>query len=117
VLFLNVEPDEDADVFGYVVIAGPDHLLRLDAREGNYDRVPVTATVGGRPGVVWTYVGKEDRTARARAAIVEGTARIRQEYLDKVVAAFQGHDAVLTELRESVARTRAPVVSLDRRTG
>ena len=119
VLFLNVEPDKDAHTTGYVMRVEADHLLTLDVREGNYDRALVTddiATEGGRPGVVWTYVGKVSRAANARAGIMRGTARIRREYLDKVVTAFEGHDEILADVQASLERANVPVIELERRT-
>ncbi|MBL7261602.1 gamma-glutamylcyclotransferase family protein [Paractinoplanes lichenicola] len=119
VLFLNVEPDGDAQTSGYVMRVEAEHLQKLDVREGNYNRVLVTdeiAAEGGRPEVVWTYVGKPGRAANARAGIVRGTARIRRAYLDKVVAAFEGRGENLANLQAALARADVPVVELERRT-
>jgi hypothetical protein len=121
VLFLNVERAEDAHVTGYVFVVEAEHLVTLDAREGNYDRALVTSEIAvegmAAPAVVWTYVGKESRAATARAAIMRGTARIRREYLDRVVTAFEGRDEVLAELQATLTPPPAPIESLDRRTG
>jgi hypothetical protein len=120
VLFLNIERAADEHVTGYVMVVQAEHLLTLDAREGNYDRTLVSGeiTVEGTaaPGVIWTYVGKKNRTATARAAIMRGTGRIRQEYLAKLLAAFDGRDGLLAELQDTLTPPPAPTVSLDRRT-
>ncbi|MEV4617712.1 gamma-glutamylcyclotransferase family protein [Asanoa sp. NPDC049573] len=118
VLFLNLEPAAE-ETTGYLIFVEAHHLAALDAREGNYDRVPVTDQVTPaareRPAVVWTYVGKGDRETKARAAIRRGSARIRREYLDKVVEAFGDNEAMAAEL----VRTKppAPVERLDRVVG
>ena len=115
VLFLNVVPDPAAAVTGLLMRAGPDELAALDAREGNYDRVPVSLPdLPDPPGVTWTYVGKPDRVAGAEDAMRRGSARIRREYLEAVEAAFAGHDDMTAELRESLTPPPAPVQSLTR---
>ena len=116
VLFLNVVPagDPAAAVTGYLMVTGTRELAALDAREGNYDRVPVTLSTPGRAEPVWTYVGKPDRVAGAEEAIRHGSARIRQEYLEAVRAAFAGHDDMTAELRRSLTPMPAPVEPLTR---
>ena len=118
VLFLTLEPAAGT-VTGYVVFVEAHHLAALDAREGNYDRVRVTdqVTMRGRPAVVWTYVAKESRAATARAAIRRGSARIRQDYLDDVVAAFAGNADLEAELAETLRPPPARVERLDRVVG
>jgi gamma-glutamylcyclotransferase (GGCT)/AIG2-like uncharacterized protein YtfP len=121
VLFLTVEPDNERSVSGYILRVKVDHLMALDIREGNYNRVLVTGDIsvddGRAPAVVWTYVGKEARVAKARAAIMRGTARVRREYLDNVVAAFEGNHEMLAELQATLSPPPAPVESLDRQVG
>ncbi|GIF47979.1 gamma-glutamyl AIG2-like cyclotransferase [Asanoa ferruginea] len=118
VLFLNLERAAAATVTGYVIVVDAHRLAALDAREGNYDRVVVTDQITmratARPNVVWTYVGKADRAATARAAILRGSARIRKEYLDTVVEAFAGNDDLTAELEQITRPPPAPVESLDR---
>ena len=113
VLFLNIARagDPAATVTGLVLRAGPPHLAALDAREGNYDRIPVTIPGSGE---VWTYTGRPDRVAGAEEAIRRGTARIRREYLDTVQAAFAGDAGMTAELRESLTPPPAPVEPLTR---
>jgi gamma-glutamylcyclotransferase (GGCT)/AIG2-like uncharacterized protein YtfP len=112
VLFLNISPGP-GQVTGYVIPATSDHLLRLDAREANYDRIAVAPVLPVHFDVVWTYVAKRPQTATARRAISRGTARIRRAYLETVETAFAGDPAMAAELKASLPP--APVVPLDRR--
>jgi hypothetical protein len=119
VLFLNLERSAGASVTGVLIPVGGVQLSDLDRREGNYDRIDVTGAVStpdgvARPGVVWAYVGKPRRVARARQAKLAGTARIRREYLDAVRAAFGSYNGLLTDLERTLTPPPAPVVSLDR---
>ena len=116
VLFLNVVPADDptAVVTGYLMVTDADALAALDAREGNYDRVPVTVRTPDRAETAWTYAGRPDRVAGAEQAIRRGSARIRQEYLRAVRAAFAGHDDMTAELRQSLTPMPAPVEPLTR---
>jgi hypothetical protein len=122
VLFLNLEPakQKGAKATGHVIFIEAHHLSALDAREGNYDRVVVTGQITvrsparARPAVVWTYVGKASREARARAAILQGSARIRKEYLDNVIEAVAGNDDMRAELEQITGPPPAPVECLDR---
>ena len=74
VLFLNVIPADDpaAVVTGYLLSTDAQHLAALDAREGNYDRVPVTLAEPVVPEPVWSYVCKPDRVAGADVVICRG---------------------------------------------
>ncbi|GGL10489.1 gamma-glutamylcyclotransferase family protein [Mangrovihabitans endophyticus] len=89
VLFMTIEPG--AAVEGVLVLMSDDGLPALDAREGNYRRISVD--IDGY-GPAWTYVAKPDSADRARRGIAAGTARIRQQYLDTVEAAFAMHDGI-----------------------
>jgi cation transport regulator ChaC len=119
VLFLNLVPDPAAAVSGVLVHVAPHRLSELDAREGNYARVDVTASVStmdgvAAPRVVWAYVGRPEPVDRARRGLAAGTARIRREYLDGVLDAFAAHH-LLRDLHATLEPPPAPVVSLDRR--
>ncbi|WP_433293022.1 gamma-glutamylcyclotransferase family protein [Actinoplanes sp. CA-030573] len=105
VLFLTIEPGAAVD--GVLFQLPDDGLPALDAREGNYRRVAVD--VDGF-GPAWTYVAKPESAARARRGIAEGTARIRRQYLDTVVAAHAHHDGL-----PPPGPLPAPVVELIRR--
>jgi cation transport regulator ChaC len=86
VLFLTVEPGTAVE--GVLFRMPDDGLAALDAREGNYRRIAVDVDGCGR---AWTYVARPDSAERARRGIAAGTARIRKQYLDTVVAAYAGH--------------------------
>lgn len=90
-----------------------DHeLVRLDARERDYDRVDVTGRVdveGGEvTGRIETYVPRPDAVARYEAARAAGAAAIEQRYWDLVSGAFAAFGA---EPRQRyLATTPAPDV-------
>ena len=86
VLFLTIEPGSAVD--GVLFHLPDDGLPALDAREGNYVRTRVD--VAGF-GPAWTYVARPESAERARRGIAAGTARIRRDYLDTVVAAYACH--------------------------
>jgi hypothetical protein len=104
VLFLTVEPGAEAE--GVLIFLPEDRLPALDIREGNYRRISVD--VDGF-GAAWTYVAKAESAERARRGIAAGTARIRREYLDTVVAAYACHDGM-----PALCPLPAPVVGLTR---
>jgi cation transport regulator ChaC len=118
ILFLNLEHDEASTVEGLIINIAGHRLAALDRREGNYDRVVVTdattAHSGGRPDVVWAYVGKADRVQRAHRAIAAQTARIREEYLRTIYDAFTRYDGMRERLEEEMKDPPAPIVTLDR---
>ena len=89
VLFLTVEPGTAVE--GVLVLLPEEGLPALDAREGNYRRT--TVEVDGF-GPAWTYVAEPASAERARRGIAAGTARIRRDYLETVVAAYAGHDGM-----------------------
>ena len=103
VLFVTIEPG--ASVEGVLLHLPDEGLPALDAREGNYRRISVD--VDGH-GPAWTYVARPQSAARARRGLEAGTARIRQEYLDVVRAAFAAHGMPGPE------PLPAPVVRLNR---
>jgi hypothetical protein len=105
VLFLTIEPG--AAVEGVLILMPDDGLPALDAREGNYRRISVD--VDG-VGPAWTYVAKPESAERARRGIAAGTARIRKDYLDTVVAAYASHEGM-----PAPRSLPAPVISLKRR--
>jgi hypothetical protein len=105
VLFLTIEPGAGA-VEGVLLTCADEDLPALDAREGNYRRV--TVEVDGF-GPAWTYVAKPESAERARRGIEAGSARIRRQYLDTVLAAYASHDGI-----PAPWPLPAPVVDLDR---
>jgi cation transport regulator ChaC len=121
ILFLNVERTQatGAVTEGVLIFVQSRHVLDLDARERNYDRVVVTRSISvdacdTRADPVWTYVGKPRRVSRARRAISDGTARIRTEYVTLVRSGFARSERMLAELESSLNPPPAPVASLVR---
>jgi hypothetical protein len=104
VLFLTIEPGPEIE--GVLIFMPDDGLPALDAREGNYRRI--TVDVDGF-GPAWTYVAKSESAERARRGIAAGTARIRKDYLETVVAAYASHEGM-----SAPDSLPAPVVSLTR---
>jgi len=90
VLFLTIEAGAGA-VEGVLLVVPDEDLPALDAREGNYRRVTVEVDDFGP---AWTYVAKPESAERARRGIEAGTARIRRQYLDTVLAAYANHDGI-----------------------
>ena len=122
VLFPNIEPARGETVEGLLVITDDPMLRRADDREGNYRRVEVTDAIAaadwpmsGRPDVIWGYVGKAEAMSRARAGIAAGSARIRQQYLDRMRRGMSSHGRELKAAFEAESLPDVPVVPLDRR--
>ncbi|MCO8275143.1 gamma-glutamylcyclotransferase [Actinoplanes sp. TRM 88003] len=115
VLFLTIEPVSLSSAAGSEPAAAPagvegvlfglpdDGLPALDAREGNYTRIPVF-------GTAWTYTARPESAERARRGIAAGTARIRRDYVDIVTEAFGAHEGI-----PGLEPLPAPVVPLVRR--
>jgi hypothetical protein len=104
VLFLTIEPGDTVE--GVLLFLPGDGLPALDAREGNYRRIGVDVDDFGP---AWTYVAKPESADRARRGIEAGTARIRRQYLDTVVAAYALHDGI-----PPLQNLPAPVADLTR---
>jgi len=105
VLFLTVEPGAGA-VEGALLTVPDEDLPALDAREGNYHRIPVEVDTFGP---AWTYVAKPESASRARSGIAAGSARIRRQYLDTVRAAYAGYEGI-----PALSPLPAPVADLTR---
>ena len=105
VLFLTIERGAGA-VEGALLFLPDEDLPALDAREGNYRRITVEVDDFGP---AWTYVAKPESAERARRGIEAGTARIRKQYLDTVLAAYATHDGIAPP-----SPLPAPVVDLNR---
>ncbi|GAA3219396.1 gamma-glutamylcyclotransferase family protein [Actinocorallia longicatena] len=86
VLFLDASPSPGSRLDGMLLRVDPATLRRMDARERNYDRIDISEDVEdvGPEDKVWTYVGRKEQAARARAGIVAGSARIERGYFDRV---------------------------------
>jgi hypothetical protein len=83
VAFLDIEPDPAGVVTGICMPVSDADLAALDARERNYDRIDVTASVDGAPaGQVWAYRGSVAGRARLRAGRDTGRAVVSRDYLD-----------------------------------
>jgi gamma-glutamylcyclotransferase (GGCT)/AIG2-like uncharacterized protein YtfP len=110
IAFLDVEPAAGIAVNGCVLPVDAEALATLDARERQYRRVDVSASIDPPPpgdAPVWTYAGRPEGRARVAAGRA-GTAEILipRAYVDLVEAAF----AVLSadDLRRYRASTEPP---------
>ena len=116
VAFLDVTEDPAGAVDGVCVPVGDGGLPALDARERNYDRLDVTASVTGAGGQVWAYAGRPDSRARYAQAVRDGRCVIARGYLDAVragIVAVLGA-AAAARLDEATARSGLPVCELRR---
>ncbi|MDG4827332.1 gamma-glutamylcyclotransferase [Asanoa sp. WMMD1127] len=107
ILFLGIDRAPGSTVRGRLLPVSPDELAELDAREGNYERVDVTAGLDLPHGrtTVWSYVGKASAVRAARRGLARGTAVVWRAYLDR-----------LRELSvDEPLPPHVPVVDLDRR--
>jgi cation transport regulator ChaC len=87
VTFLNLVPGGEADGVVFAV----DDLGALDARERNYARVDVSASLSVT-GPVFAYVGLDEAIARFEAARRGGRAVVARAYLEEVQAGFPDVD-------------------------
>jgi hypothetical protein len=94
VTFLNLVPG--GGVHGKVVPI--EDIAALDARERNYARVDVSASVD-HPGPVYAYIGLDEAVARFEAGHRAGRAVVARAYLESVRAAFDV-DAPLVPVRD-----------------
>lgn len=123
VAFLDVERDGDGEIDGALIAANDDVLAGFDARERQYRRVEVTASVvvdAGRPLApgdrVWTYVGRGPGRARVAAGRAgDAGVVIPRAYVELVERAFaaRGEEA-LARYRASTEPPPFPVVELAR---
>jgi hypothetical protein len=112
VAFLDLVADPDAVIDG-ALIAAPD-LALLDARERQYERIDVTATIEPRTSSkTYTYVGR----AAGRARVTDGLLDvvIQRAYVQQVERAYAalGPDA-LQRYRATTEPPPFPVVELAR---
>lgn len=89
VAFLDLVPAPAGCVNGVCRPVSAAALELLDARERNYDRVEVTASIESAPGRVWAYVGSTEGRERLRRAREAGTAVISRDYERKVHSGFR----------------------------
>jgi cation transport regulator ChaC len=90
VAFLNVHPNERSDVNGLAFPVTDEELARLDARERNYVRTDVTASIRPEPtATVWAYIGSTAALARYDAGAQAGTAVVSAGYLRGVELGFE----------------------------
>lgn len=116
VAFFDVAPADGVAVAGLALPADGDRLERLDRREANYERVDVTGLVGGVSGRVWTYTGLPASRARLARGLVEGTAVVSRDYLEKVQAAFRARGKEAFAAFEASTETHGiQPMDLDRR--
>ena len=86
VAFLDIEQRAGAVVNGLCLPVTERRLAALDARERNYRRTEVTASIADPPGRVWAYSGREAGRARLRAG---ARAVIQADYLRAVEDGFR----------------------------
>jgi hypothetical protein len=114
VAFLDIAPDPGGVVNGVCRPVDAAALQALDARERNYERVEVSATLRC-PGPVWTYVGSAAGRARLAAGATNGAAVVQDEYLAAVRTGFQALGAAEWALcAPSLDPGGLPVVALTR---
>ncbi len=89
VAFLDLVPHPEGWVNGVCRPVTHGELELLDARERNYDRVDVTASLDSAPGRVWAYVGSAEGRERLRRGREAGTAVVSRDYERKVHAGFR----------------------------
>ena len=89
VAFLDLVAHPGGSVNGVCRPVDHTELELLDARERNYDRVDVTASIESAPGRVWAYVGSPEGRERLRRGREAGTAVISRDYERKVHAGFR----------------------------
>lgn len=110
---VNVVQDSDYRVNGVLFPVTEVQLRRLDQREQNYDRVPISDLDGAEPaGPLWVYKGKSAAEARFRDGLAGGLAVINHDYHDRVLTAFQSHGPEF--LARYHSSTEAPKVPLRR---
>ena len=91
VAFLDIRPTPGSSVNGVCAPVDAEQLSALDARERNYVRVDVTASLAATPDQirVWAYVGSAAGRGRLAAARHAGSAVIHHGYREAVAAAFK----------------------------
>ena len=104
VAFLDIAPEDGAEVNGAAIPVDEAELPGLDRRERNYRRVEVGDELDtDLDGPVWAYAGLPASRARAMRAQREGRLVVARGYRERVAEAF----AALGE-RETFARLTAP---------
>jgi gamma-glutamylcyclotransferase (GGCT)/AIG2-like uncharacterized protein YtfP len=120
VLFLALTPEPGYRTDGLLVRVDAEHLATLDLQEGGYVRQKVTDAVelvdgaGSLPDVIWTYVTTPEQKERVRSAVSAGTARLRQEYVERVEKGLRAHDGLLDALRREAPLPDVPMLALTR---
>ena len=90
VCFLDIETDPRGSVNGLCVPVDGARLAALDARERNYERVDVSASVDAGGARVWAYVGARAARMRMRWAVAAHRAVIDAQYLETVARRILG---------------------------
>ncbi|HWL43475.1 MAG TPA: gamma-glutamylcyclotransferase family protein [Ilumatobacter sp.] len=102
-------------VIGWVT---DEELVRLDAREVDYDRVDVTELIDSPAALdapVETYVPRPESIVRYESARDAGTAAIEQRYWDLVAGAFAGFGrAARQRFLDTTPPPDVPVLELTR---
>jgi hypothetical protein len=116
VTFLNLVPALGGLVNGVAFPVDPARLAELDARERNYERREIGASLSEAfDGRVWTYIGSAAAEDRFRRGLGERRAVIDKRYLDGVRAGFARLTAgSLSEFDASTDQHDCTVVELER---
>lgn len=115
VCFLDIEPDPRRSVNGLCVPVDGRQLAALDARERNYERVDVSASVDAGGARVWAYAGVRASRLRMRWAVAAHRAVIDGRYLEMVADGFRSlGEGELERCASSLAPGTVPVVALTR---
>jgi hypothetical protein len=89
VAYLDIYEQAGSAVNGLALPVDAERLMRLDARELNYERIDVTSSFEPElAGRVFTYVGLEAARERCRQGAAEGDIFVSRDYATVVRAAF-----------------------------
>lgn len=117
VAFLDLRSAPGVEIAGVLVPVDDAVLAALDARERNYVRTEVTASIGGTDvaGRVWTYVGTPGGRARLVAAKAAGAAVVHRQYVERVEAGYDAlGDGSLDAFRATTDPHDLPLADLER---
>ena len=112
VAFLDIAPEDGAEVNGAAIPVDEAELPGLDRRERNYRRVKIGQALDRRlpgDGPVWAYIGRDASRARAALGRREGRLVVARGYYDRVARGFD----VLGEGAAFERLTAAPCAPLE----
>ena len=90
VAFLDIQPQQHAEVNGVILPVSQESLTELDLRERNYERVDVTDNLDVvLEGKVWAYRGLVESRNRCQHALREKMLFVQEEYWVNVCKGFR----------------------------